>query len=151
MADVVTPEVQSRMMSGIRGKDTKPEIILRQLLHRNGYRYRLHRKNLPGKADLVLRSRKSVIFVNGCYWHSHENCHLFRLPKSRTEFWRDKITANRLCDQRNHLELADLGWNVVVIWECAITKKARLPKIELLAAAEEAMRSGNRFTEIRSR
>lgn len=149
MADIVSPEVRSRMMAGIRGKDTKPEIILRKLLHRNAFRYRLHRRDLPGKPDIVFAGRKTVIFVNGCYWHGHENCHLFRVPSSRSGFWSDKISANRVRDQRNYDELGQLGWNVIVAWECAITKKQKLPAADVLKAVEAAMRKDCQFTEIR--
>ena len=113
-------------MSGIRGKDTKPEIVVRRLLHGMGYRFRLHRKDLPGKPDIVLPKWRTVVFVNGCYWHGHSNCHLFRLPKSRTEFWTNKIDANRQRDTRNHRQLADSGWKAVIVWECAVLKKNRL-------------------------
>lgn len=138
-------------MAGIRAANTKPEIVLRRLIHRNGYRYRLHRKDLPGRPDIVLVSRRTAVFVNGCYWHGHRNCHLFRLPKSRTEFWSGKINANRLRDQRNHDDLEKLGWKVIVIWECAITKKQQLPACDLLEAFESAMCADFQLAEIRGR
>ena len=119
MAEIVLPDKCSQMMSGIRAKDTKPEITLRQLLFRNAYRYRLHRRDLPGKPDMVFAGRKTVIFINGCYWHGHENCQLFRLPLSRNDFWLAKITENRLRDKQNYQQLEHLGWKVIVAWECA--------------------------------
>ncbi|WP_231725104.1 very short patch repair endonuclease [Thalassovita mediterranea] len=92
-------------MSGIKGKDTKPEILVRQLLHRAGYRFRLHRKDLPGRPDLVLSRYNTALFVNGCFWHGHEDCHLFRLPKSRQDFWEVKISGNKARDLRKQTEL----------------------------------------------
>ena len=149
MADIVSPEKRSDMMSGIRGKDTKPEIVVRQLLHRLGYRFRLHRKNLAGKPDIVLPKWRTVIFVNGCYWHGHEDCHLFRLPKTRTEFWTNKIEGNSARDERNHTALEDAGWKVLVIWECAVSKKLSLTAEQLEAAIAAALASSERLITIR--
>lgn len=149
MADIVSPEKRSDMMSGIRGKDTKPEIIVRRLLHRLGYRFRLHRKDLPGKPDIVLPKWRTAIFVNGCYWHGHEACHLFRLPKSRTEFWTNKIEGNRARDQRSYAALQDSGWKTVVIWECAVSKKLSLSDEQLELAITAAFASTDTFFPIR--
>jgi DNA mismatch endonuclease, patch repair protein len=148
VADIVSPEKRSEMMSGIRGKDTKPEIIVRRLLHRLGYRFRLHRKDLPGRPDVVLPKWRTVIFVNGCYWHGHEDCHLFRSPKTRTEFWTNKIEGNRARDQRNHAALRDAGWKVVVIWECAVTKKLCLSDEQLHLAIAAALGSQESLIDI---
>lgn len=126
MADIVSPAKRSRMMAGIKGENTKPEIIVRKLLHANGYRFRLHRKDLPGKPDIVLKKHKAVILVEGCFWHGHENCHLFRLPKSRTEFWQEKIGANKTRDSANVVKLRQLDWRVMRVWECALKGKGRL-------------------------
>jgi len=123
MADVVSPEVRSRMMSGIRGKNTKPEIILRKGLHKAGFRFRLHTA-LPGRPDMVFAKRKAVIFVHGCFWHGH-GCHLFRWPQSRREFWRTKITGNVTRDRKNIEMLAAQGWRVGTVWECALKGKNR--------------------------
>lgn len=150
MADIVSPEKRSAMMSGIRGKDTKPEIIVRRLLHRLGYRFRLHRKDLPGRPDIVLPKRRTVIFVNGCYWHGHEDCHLYRPPKSRTEFWTNKIEGNQARDQRNYSALEDAGWKVVVIWECAISKKLRLSDMQLEISIATALSANKQVIQIRS-
>ena len=136
-------------MSGIRGKDTKPEIIVRRLLHRLGYRFRLHRKDLLGRPDIVLPKWQTVIFVNGCYWHGHEDCHLFRLPKTRTDFWTNKIEGNRVRDQRNYSALIDAGWKVMIIWECAVSKKLRLSGIGLENAITAALVSSECLVEIR--
>ncbi|WP_375208685.1 very short patch repair endonuclease [Hyphomonas jannaschiana] len=119
MADVVSPEVRSRMMSGIRGKDTKPEMIVRRGLHAMGFRYKLHDKKLPGKPDLVFPKYKAVIFVHGCFWHKHD-CKYFKWPKTRTEFWRRKLLANSVRDQGVVQDLEELGWRVGTIWECAV-------------------------------
>lgn len=126
MADVVDKATRSRMMSGIQGKNTRPEILVRQGLHAAGFRFRLHGKKLPGRPDLVFRSRQAVIFVNGCFWHGHQ-CHLFKWPSTRKQWWRDKIQGTR---QRDHLandQLTELDWRVLTIWECALKGKHRLP------------------------
>jgi DNA mismatch endonuclease (patch repair protein) len=114
------------MMSGIKGFDTKPEMMLRQGLHRLGFRYRLHDKKLPGKPDLVFPKYHAVLFVNGCFWHGH-SCHLFKWPKSRGDFWRTKIVANTERDRRNLDKLGKEGWRVGLIWECALKGRSRKP------------------------
>lgn len=149
MADIVSPEKRSEMMSGIRGKDTKPEVIVRRLLHRLGYRFRLHRKDLPGRPDIVLPKWHTVIFVNGCYWHGHEDCDLFRPPKTRTEFWTNKIAGNQARDQRNYSALQDAGWKAVVIWECAVSKKLSLSDEQLEIAIATALTSKETLLNIR--
>ena len=136
MADVGSPEKRSRMMAGIRGKDTKPELIVRHGLHARGFRYRLHAKNLPGKPDIVFPKYRAVIFVHGCFWHGHD-CHLFKWPKSREEFWRKKIEANRLNDAITVERIRDAGWRVLVIWECLLKGRLRL---ETADAIEEVAR-----------
>jgi DNA mismatch endonuclease (patch repair protein) len=118
------------MMAGIRGKNTKPEIQIRQRLHRLGYRFRLHDKRLPGVPDLVLRKHNAVIFVHGCFWHGH-SCHLFKMPGSRTPFWLDKIAGNRRRDESNLKSLQELGWRTCVVWECALRGRHRLPTEQL--------------------
>lgn len=138
------------MMSGIRGKDTKPELIVRSLLHSSGFRFRLHRKDLPGKPDLVLPKHNTVIFVNGCYWHGHEGCHLYRPPKSREEFWSDKIQTNRDRDLRNMEALESSGWNVLVVWECAVSKSKKLPPEELRDKLIAGILSSEQRVDIRS-
>lgn len=119
MADIVSPSKRSKMMAGIKGKNTKPELIIRSLLHREGFRYRLHVKNLPGKPDLVFPKYRAVIFVHGCFWHGH-NCHLFKWPKSRPKFWRDKIEGNQKRDSASHAQLMENGWRICTIWECTL-------------------------------
>lgn len=126
MTDVVSPQVRSRMMSGIRGKNTRPELLIRRSLHRLGYRYRLHSKKLPGKPDLVLPRYRAVIFVNGCFWHGHD-CHLFRWPSSRAEWWRAKITRTRATDAASRQALAAADWRILDVWECALKGRTRQP------------------------
>lgn len=123
VTDTMSMDERSRRMSRIRNKDTKPEMFVRRLIHRMGYRYRLHGKKLPGKPDLVFASRRKVIFVHGCYWHRHDDpsCKLARLPKSRLDFWGPKLKGNRERDKRNQMELNALGWEVLVIWECQLS------------------------------
>lgn len=150
MADIVDAATRSRMMSGIRAKDTKPEMVVRKLLHASGFRFRLHRKDLPGKPDIVLPKYQTAVFVNGCYWHGHERCHLYRPPKSRAEFWTTKIAGNRERDNRNTKALQKDGWNVIIVWECAVSKKKRLDDAELRGALAHAILSNAQFTEIRA-
>jgi len=109
-------------MSLIRGRDTKPELLVRSLLHRLGYRFRLHRKDLPGRPDIVLPRYQSAIFVHGCFWHLHSGCAAGRLPTKNQEFWRAKLEGNRARDQRKEQRLRELGWTVIVLWECDIEK-----------------------------
>ncbi len=122
MADTLSPAERSQRMSLIRGKNTKPELFVRRLVHGMGYRYRLHAVDLPGKPDLVFRGRKRVIFVHGCFWHRHPNpaCKVARLPKSREEFWTVKLTRNRERDETQVEALENLGWRVLTIWECQL-------------------------------
>jgi DNA mismatch endonuclease (patch repair protein) len=129
MADVLTPQQRSELMSRIRGRDTRPELALRSLLHRLGYRFTVNgpkNKTLPGKPDIVLPKYRTVIFVNGCFWHGHEHCPAFRLPATRREWWTAKIKGNKQRDLLSENALRDLGWHVVTIWECALkTESAR--------------------------
>jgi len=119
MTDIVDSATRSRMMSGIRGRNTKPEILIRSQLHRQGFRFRLHLRDLPGKPDIVLPRYNAVIFVHGCFWHGHD-CPLFKLPKTREEFWRNKIERNQANDQKAKESLLAKGWRVGVVWECAL-------------------------------
>lgn len=119
MVDVVDKTTRSRMMSGIRGKNTRPELLVRKYLHGKGFRFRLHAKKLPWKPDLVFPKYKAVVFVHGCFWHGHE-CPLFKWPQTRAKFWKDKIVRNRANDKRAATYLMTGGWRVCVIWECAL-------------------------------
>ena len=122
MADRMTPEQRHVCMSHIRGKNTKPEIAVRKALFRLGFRYRINVKSLSGHPDIVLPKFKTAIFVNGCFWHGHENCKKATLPKTNTEFWKDKITYNQRRDKENISKLQNDGWNVIVVWECELSK-----------------------------
>lgn len=116
--DTVSPEVRSRMMAAVRSRNTKPEMRVRSLLHRMGFRFRLHRRDLPGSPDIVLPGLGTCIFVHGCFWHRHPHCPAASMPKTRVDFWRDKFESNIARDQRNEEALQSLGWNPVTIWEC---------------------------------
>ncbi len=126
MTDTLTPIERSELMSRIRGKDSGPEMRLRRLIHRLGYRYRLHVKNLPGTPDLVFPSRRAVIFMHGCFWHHHEGCKLARLPKSKLDFWKKKLESNKNRDASQQLRLHELGWRVLVVWESELDDNDRL-------------------------
>ena len=132
MADVHTPEVRSYNMSHIKGKDTKPEVIVRKYLFSQGFRYRKNDFRLPGKPDIVLPKYKTVIFVNGCFWHKHEGCKYFVWPKSNTEFWKRKICATVERDKREYKQLEDLGWHIIVVWECELKNKVQKERLERL-------------------
>lgn len=124
-------------MSRVKGKDTKPEMRLRRLVHGLGFRYRLHGRDLPGTPDLVFPGRKAVIFMHGCFWHRHPGCVLTRMPKSRVEFWRAKLEGNRQRDLRHQRELSELGWRVLVVWEC------ELRDMDAVASKVEAFLNNN--------
>ena len=128
MVDTLSPAARSALMSRIRGKDTKPEMAVRRLLHGIGYRYRLHRSDLPGKPDLVFPGRSSVIFVHGCFWHLHKGCKYARMPKSRLAFWVPKLEGNRKRDRRNERALRARGWRVMVVWECQVRDLDRIER-----------------------
>jgi DNA mismatch endonuclease (patch repair protein) len=119
MSDIVSPATRSRMMSGIQAKNTRPEMLVRRLLHSEGYRFRLHRKDLPGTPDIVLPKFKIAIFVHGCFWHSHSGCNLAKVPATRSEFWTAKLRANVTRDNAAAEKLNAIGWRVLCVWECA--------------------------------
>jgi len=129
MADVHTQKQRSYNMSRIRSKNTKPEMIVRSFLHKQGYRFRLHDKTLPGKPDIVLKKYKTVIFVHGCFWHGHKNCKYFVVPKTRTKWWLNKINGNIARDKKAQRELRKLGWKVINIWGCKVKKGSYFNKI----------------------
>jgi len=149
LADVVDPATRSRMMSGIRGKNTKPELLIRKALHARGFRYRLHCKDLPGNPDLCLPKYRAVIFVHGCFWHGHD-CHLFKWPKTRPEFWREKIGRNRAVDIQAERRLIETGWRVAVVWECALKGSRRWPMAKVIAACQSWLLSSAARLEIPS-
>jgi len=122
MTDVHSPTIRSYNMSRIKGKDTKPEFLVRRFLHSKGLRYRLHSKTLQGKPDIVLKKYKTVVFINGCFWHGHKNCRYFILPKTRTEWWSNKIEGNKRNDKKNISVLRKSDWRIYNIWECQLKR-----------------------------
>ena len=124
MADIHSPQIRSYNMSRIRGKNTKPEMIVRKYLFSKGYRFRLHDKKLPGSPDIVLPKYKTIIFINGCFWHGHNGCRYFVIPKTRTQWWTDKINKNITNDEMNINKLTGDGWKVISTWECELKSSA---------------------------
>ena len=124
------PLTRSEVMSRIGPKNTRPEMIVRQGLHARGFRFRLHRKDLPGRPDLILTKFQSVIFIHGCFWHAHENCRRFSLPKTKVEFWSEKLSTNKQRDKRNITALVSHGWRVLIIWECETRRVFIAPLID---------------------
>lgn len=149
MADVVSPAVRSRMMAGIRSKGTQPEMLLRRGLHQRGFRYQLHRRDLPGKPDLVFPKHQAVLFAQGCFWHGHD-CHLFKWPKSREEFWREKINKNRDRDEAAIAALAAQGWRVGQVWECSLKGPQRVDLEAVLSSCSDWLLSSVPRLEISS-
>jgi len=127
MADVHSKEIRSKNMAAIKGRNTKPEMIVRKFLHANGYRYKLHDKSLPGKPDIVLPKYRTVIFINGCFWHGHKNCKYFVVPKTRTDWWMNKINGNIDNDTKATKALRKDAWKIITIWECNL-KPAKAEK-----------------------
>lgn len=130
MIDTLTPMERSERMSLIKERDSRPEMVVRRLVHGLGYRYRLHRRDLPGRPDLVFGKRQKIIFLHGCFWHRHDDsaCKLARLPKTRLDFWLSKLEANRARDVKNQERLKEMGWDYLVIWECQLRDKEQLAK-----------------------
>ena len=127
MADVHNKATRSFNMSRIKGKNTKPEMLVRKFLHAKGYRYKLHDKKLPGKPDIVLPKYRTVVFVHGCFWHGHNNCKYFVVPKTRTQWWTDKINGNKANDEKATKALKKDGWKIITVWECGL-KPAKVEK-----------------------
>ncbi|MEC6408642.1 very short patch repair endonuclease [Achromobacter xylosoxidans] len=149
MPDVVSPEKRSRMMSGIKGKNSQPEMLVRKMLFELGYRFRLHRRDLPGTPDIAMPGRKIAIFVHGCFWHMHPGCKYAKTPSTRAEFWTAKLRGNVERDQRAVSKLAEMGWRVLNVWECAMRDPEAatvLPK-----ALQQWINSGVSFGEISAR
>lgn len=145
MVDSLTKEQRSWNMGRVRNKDTKPELLVRSLLHRQGYRFRLHKKDLPGKPDIVLSKYHAVIFVHGCFWHRHKNCKDATIPKSRIDFWEQKFAQNVDRDKQVKGALRKLGWNVLVVWECETAKPD-----ELMTRLHRKLRDTSRIKETHS-
>lgn len=148
LADIVTSEKRSRMMSGIHGKNTTGELIVRRGLHRKGFRFKIHDSKLPGKPDIVLPKYMAVILVHGCFWHGHD-CHLFKWPSSRADFWKAKIEGNRQKDGETLARLTGLGWRVLVIWECAMKGRERWPVDRMLDVVANWVKDGGWYLEVR--
>jgi len=133
--DIWSKDKRSEVMSKIRSKDTKPERMLRSALHQHGFRFRIHRKDLPGKPDIVLPKYRTVIFVHGCYWHFHKDCREGHIPFTNSTFWKEKLEKNVAKDEQHRLALESLGWRVIEIWECTLNSKAKFAEtLELLIA-----------------
>ena len=133
MTDRLSPEKRSHIMSMIRSKDTKPEILVRRYLFHAGFRFRVNVRKLPGTPDIVLRKYKTAIFINGCFWHGHEGCPEFRPPRTRTEWWEQKLRRNKERDERVRAQLTEMGWHTMVVWECQLKPKVRAATLESLA------------------
>ncbi|MGM9701238.1 MAG: very short patch repair endonuclease [Prevotella sp.] len=131
--DKMTKEQRHRCMAAIRGRDTRPEMVVRKFLFGRGFRYRLNHPWLPGHPDLVLRKYRTVIFVNGCFWHGHEGCRWFKMPKTNTDFWQAKIMRNRERDVREMRQLSSMGWHCITVWECQLKPAVRQQTLESLA------------------
>jgi len=137
-------------MSSVRGKDTKPEMAIRRALHANGFRYRLHGKDLPGSPDIVLRKYRAVIFVHGCFWHGHD-CSMFRLPKSRTDFWEAKMDRNRERDRKVMATLGEQGWRRLTIWECSLRGRDKLAMEDVIQRTVDWLHGSDTVLEIRGK
>ncbi len=148
MSDIVDPATRSRMMSGIRSTNTKPELLTRHALHKRGLRYTLHSRKIPGKPDLAFISRHAVVFVHGCFWHMHD-CSLFKMPKTRQIFWQKKFEANILRDRMVSEALTAGDWRVLVIWECAFRGKSEAEVVSVIDQAEHWVRYGSGNLTIR--
>lgn len=135
MVDVVSPADRSRMMAGIQGKNTKPELTVRRVLFASGYRFRLHRRDLPGAPDIVMPGRKIAIFVHGCFWHMHQGCRYAKMPTTRPEFWKAKLEANVARDRHAVEKLQALGWRVLCVWECSTRDAATASGLQAAMSA----------------
>ncbi len=150
MVDIVSPDTRSRMMAGIKGKNTRPELTIRKALHSLGFRYRLHDSRLPGKPDLIFPKYRAVILVHGCFWHGHD-CHLFKWPSSRKEFWRKKITRNQEKDSETLSGLQNDGWRILTLWECALKGRTRKPLEKVIENVSSWLESSSKSREIKGK
>lgn len=144
MGDIVSPQKRSQMMAGIQGKNTAPELMVRKGLHARGFRFRIHRRDLPGNPDIVLPKYQTVVFVHGCFWHGH-NCRLFKWPKTRPAFWKDKISGNMARDQKNRRTLEAAGWNVLYVWECSIRGKGVDARAQVVDALSREIKQNSKY------
>ncbi len=150
MADIKSTDARSKNMAAIKEKDTKPELLIRKALHAKGFRYRLHDKKLPGKPDLVLKKYNAVIFIHGCFWHKHD-CHLFKWPSTREEFWKLKINQNAERDRKITKEIIMLGYRLLIIWECSIKGKNKHDFYTILSEIDNWLNSDENFKEIKGK
>lgn len=150
MTDVVDAQTRSRMMAGIRGANTRPEMVIRRGLHRAGFRYRLHVRKIPGRPDIVLPKYEAIVLVNGCFWHGH-NCPLYRIPSTRREFWKEKVRQNRLRDRRNLHIYRESGWRVAIVWECALKGPDQIGDDVVIERLHRWLLSKRREQEIKGR
>jgi DNA mismatch endonuclease (patch repair protein) len=146
--DTLTSEERSRRMASVRQSHTEPELVVRRLMHRAGLRFRVADRRLPGSPDIVLPRWRTVVFVHGCFWHGHD-CPLFKLPRTRTEWWRAKVASNINRDQRAVECLVAMGWRAITVWQCALKGKGRLASADLAAALSNAVRMNSSLTEVR--
>ncbi len=152
MGDRYSFITRRRVMQSIHPKDTRPEMTVRRLLHSMGHRYRLHRSDLPGRPDIVLPGKRTIILVNGCFWHQHPGCKLARMPKSNQESWRAKLEENRRRDERITRVLRSQGWRVIVIWECQVNRKKKAPDFMRALLVEYGFTTsppGERYTQLK--
>ncbi|WP_349973271.1 very short patch repair endonuclease [Pseudomonas caspiana] len=147
MVDVVDVATRSRMMSGIQGKNTSPEMLIRKALHARGFRFRIHAKHLPGKPDLLFPKYKAVVFIHGCFWHGHA-CRYFKVPKTRTGFWLDKIGKNQARDGLQEAALKAMGWRVLVVWECAVRSMKKEKSTALVDLISDWLKGDDRFFQV---
>lgn len=147
LVDVVDVATRSRMMSGIQGKNTSPEMLIRKALHARGFRFRIHAKHLPGKPDLLFPKYKAVVFIHGCFWHGHA-CRYFKVPKTRTGFWLDKIGKNQARDGLQEAALKAMGWRVLVVWECAVRSMKKEKSTALVDLISDWLKGDDRFFQV---
>lgn len=147
MTDVVDVATRSKMMAGIKGKNTKPELLIRQALHARGLRFRLHVKDLPGKPDLVLPKFRAVIFIHGCFWHGHA-CRYFKVPQTRPEFWAEKIGKNQIRDSIQEDALKVMGWRVLIVWECAVRSMPKEKSSLLVDVIVNWLKNGSEYFHV---
>lgn len=148
MVDKIDSATRSRNMAAIKSRNTTPELLIRSGLHKRGFRFRLHVKDLPGKPDIVLPKYNAVIFINGCFWHGHPNCRLYKLPGTRTEYWQKKITRNQANDARSRALLLESNWRVCIIWECKI-RASKKDLNQLIDIISDFLNSMDTFLEVR--
>ncbi len=147
MVDNLSPEIRTKIMSSIKGKNTRPEMIVRKLLFHSGIRFRLHQKGLPGKPDIVLKKYRAVIFVHGCFWHMH-NCHIFKMPSTRTDYWKAKLERNIARDEENTRLLIERGWRVLIVRECVLVGKSAFPFNRLEDEIKSWLQSHIKFQDL---